>query len=199
MKGHGNCWEVEVGAGGGGVERGQVEDYQVEEYQVEDYVVTFSGFYIRFSWKDFVKFDRENEDIVHVNAWYSFSNFSQSQLQFHFLKLFRAKLSFRMPTSRNHILHSFMMCSVDGVFLVACIEWNRLEITMFWQPIQTASWIWRPLITGFICFHFLHFLVRDAPFSAKCAYQFVPRKPSVFDSALMESKENFGTSRLTPL
>lgn len=35
--------------GGGRVERGQVEDYQVEEYQVEDYVVTFSGFYIRFS------------------------------------------------------------------------------------------------------------------------------------------------------
>lgn len=37
-----------------------------KEYQVKDYAVTFSGFYIRFSWKDFVKFDRENKDIVHV-------------------------------------------------------------------------------------------------------------------------------------
>ena len=26
-----------------------------KEYQVENYVVTFSGFYIRFAWKDFVK------------------------------------------------------------------------------------------------------------------------------------------------
>lgn len=107
------AWELlrgESRCGGGGGGRGD------KEYQVKDYVVTFSGFYIRFSWKDFVKFDRHCSRNDNFRAWYSFPNFSQSQQQFDFLKLFRAKLFFHMPTNRNHILHSFVSCAVSMEF-----------------------------------------------------------------------------------